>query len=253
MISASISTLLRDLASCFVLLTRLPMPKLPDAAFARGAQAVWGYGIVGAVLGMGATLLAVLSLAAGLPEVIVAGLVLGVFMLTTGAMHEDGLADTADGFWGGQTAEKRLSIMKDSHIGSFGTLALIVVTGIRWAAVSALLGTAPAALIACAALSRACMPVVMHVLPPARKEGLAQGVGRPSLATALLTLGLSVVLAFAAIGGETLPALAACLTATSLVIWMAKRKIHGQTGDVLGSTQQICEAAALCTLVALTS
>lgn len=240
-----------DLPVSFLLLTRWPMPRLPDAAFAQSARAVWAYPLVGAALGVMAYGIAMTATAAGVPATLTAGLVLAALMLSTGAMHEDGLADTVDGFWGGQTAETRLAIMKDSQIGSYGTLALLITVGLRWSALSVILVLAPLAAIACFALSRAAMPVVMCGLPPAREDGLARSVGRPSFAPTAWSAGLAVLIALAVLGAAAIGPVLAVIFMTACVAALASRKIAGQTGDVLGSTQQLSETAALviCTVV----
>jgi len=224
-----------------LLLSRVPLPRVPEGAFAQGGRAVWAYPLVG--LGLGAV--AALIGALGPTPWIGAGLALAAMAVMTGALHEDGLADTADGLWGGHSRERRLEIMKDSRIGAYGVLALILVTGLRWAALAA---AGLPALIASAALSRGVMPVLMAALPHARTDGLARSVGRPDGATAGLaaSLGLGVMLVI--VGWAALPAaLLAALVAGALA-WAAQRKIGGQTGDILGAAQQLSEVAVLIVL-----
>ncbi|MFT7596440.1 MAG: adenosylcobinamide-GDP ribazoletransferase, partial [Paracoccaceae bacterium] len=132
-----------DVAVAFVLLTRLPLPTLPDHAFARQAHAAWAFPLVGLVVALLAGGMGWAALRLGLPASIAAGLVLGAQIMLTGAMHEDGLADTADGLWGGFNADRRLEIMKDSAIGTYGVLALILSLGLRWAALTLLLPISP--------------------------------------------------------------------------------------------------------------
>lgn len=240
-----------DIPLAFCLLTRLPMPTLPKDAFHAGARAVWAYGLVGAVLGAGAGIAGLLGLLLGLPADIAAGVVVACLALSTGAMHEDGLSDMFDGFWGGTTVERRLEIMRDSQIGTYGTLALLVVTGLRWMAYAALLPLGIGAVLAGAALSRAVMPIVMRALPHARADGLSRSVGRPERAPVLVGVLATTLLVFALLGPLAVAGLAAALLAALAVLALAKRKIGGQTGDVIGATQQIAELSVLCTLVAL--
>ena len=108
-------------------------------------------------------------------------------MITTGAMHEDGLADTVDGLWGGWTRDRRLEIMKDSHIGTYGVLALIVSAGLRWSVLAGLLTLGAGPVVAIAVLSRASMPALMAALPNARGDGLAHKVGAPPPAVLALS------------------------------------------------------------------
>lgn len=236
---------IRQLWLAAVLLTRLPLPHLPKDAFAHGARAVWAYPVVGVGIGGAGMLAGQLALGLGLPAFGAAALALGAMMVLTGAMHEDGLADVADGFWGGFTPARRLEIMRDSQIGSYGVLALLVVFALRLSAGAALLISAPVALIAAAVLSRGMMPVLMHTLPHARGDGLSHSVGRPARAGAVSALGLAAILAVLCLGTPALPALVLAVAVCAGMGLLARSKIGGQTGDVLGATQQLSEAAIL--------
>ena len=240
---------LADLAEAIALLTRLPV-RLPDQT--RGAGAAWAYPLAGLAVGLLAAGVAWLAAALGLPPAITAGLALATGTIVTGALHEDGLADSADGLWGGWTPEHRLKIMKDSHIGSFGVLALVGAAGLRWAALTAIVaqGSPAAALIAAAIVSRAPMVALMHALPNARGSGLSDRVGRPDRPTALVAGAIALAAALLLTGTTTL-AIAITLTLTTVAIHqIARRKIGGQTGDILGATQQISEIAVLAVLAA---
>ncbi len=158
-----------DLWTAAALLTRLP---LPDHA-PRGAASAWAWPLVGAVLGGLAAAAAWLGLWLGLTPGVVAVLVLALGALLTGGLHEDGLSDTADGLFGGWTPERRLEIMKDSRVGSYGVLALVLVTLARWSALATLLaGGSLWALVAVGAVSRAPMALIMAALPNARGAGI---------------------------------------------------------------------------------
>ncbi|UWQ61548.1 adenosylcobinamide-GDP ribazoletransferase [Leisingera caerulea] len=241
-----------DVALALVLLTRLPLPHLPAATFQRQAKAVWAFPLAGLAVALPAALLAALALAAGLPAAAAAGLALAVQVILTGAMHEDGLADTADGLWGGFDRARRLEIMKDSRIGAYGVIALILGFGLRWSAVAALLQVAgPWPLVALAMMSRAVMPALMAALPNARTAGLSQTVGRPRALPCLLAAFLAVLLSLPLIGAAALgTALAMGVAALGLGA-LARVKIGGQTGDILGASQQVAEIAGLLTLLAL--
>ena len=137
-------------------------------------------------------------------------------VILTGAMHEDGLADSADGLFGGWTVERRLEIMKDSRIGTYGMLALLLSGLARWAALTALIAAGPIwpVLIAAGALSRAPMAVMMALMPNARQGGLSASTGRPPLPRAALGCGIALAIALPLGSGwplllaATLPALA---------------------------------------------
>ena len=234
-----------DIAGGLRLLTRLPMWASDVIA---GPGAAWAWPLAGAVIGGLAALVGVVALPLGAG--LAAALVLGAQAMMTGAMHEDGLADTADGLWGGWDRTRRLEIMKDSHIGTYGVMALIVTSLIRWSAISALLAAGGwFALVAVAALSRVPMAVMMASLPNARGAGLSQSVGRvPRGAAALAGL---IGAAFAlGLGMAGLGAIVATGLVSLALALVAKAKIGGQTGDILGASQQLSEAAALAVVAA---
>ena len=190
----------------------------------------------------------------GLPPWIAALLALGVTVWLTGALHEDGLADAADGFGGGRDRERKLAIMRDSRIGSYGVLALILSLGLRAAALAALAEPAAvmAALIAVHAAARAPLPLAMAAAPLARGSGLAAATGRPGLLPALIALALGLAVAMLALGPAAGAAswLVASVAAV-IVLALARAQIGGYTGDVLGAIEQAGEIAALLCLVAL--
>ncbi|MCG7624575.1 adenosylcobinamide-GDP ribazoletransferase [Epibacterium sp. Ofav1-8] len=240
-----------DAVLALVLLTRLPLPHLPKDSFARQSRAVWAFPLAGLVVGGLATVIAMAALAVW-PPAVAAGLALVVQILVTGAMHEDGLADSADGLWGGFDRSRRLEIMKDSQIGTYGVLALVLSLGLRWLTLSALLAAgmiwAPVAL---AVLSRATMPVLMTSLPNARGSGLSQSVGRPTWGAVLLGGALALLLGLLSLGAPMLLAALVLIPVVAGLRALARAKIGGQTGDILGATQQISEIAAGLSLLAL--
>lgn len=242
--------IIRDIALALVLLTRLPLPPLPKLWFQHQAQAAWAFPLAGLAVTIPACIVALFALWIGLPETIAAGLLLAVQIVLTGAMHEDGLADTADGFWGGFTPERRLEIMKDSQIGTYGVLSLVVSIGLRWLALTTVLTTVGVwPVLALAVLSRAVMPVLMFSLPNARNSGLSQSVGRPSAALMFIGLVLALFISVAIIGSSTV-AIAAAMGLTTLgIALIARAKIGGQTGDVLGTGQNIAELTGLLVLL----
>lgn len=246
---------LGDIAVAVSLLTRLPL-RLPDAAYARGARAAWAYPLVGVVLGGLATLIGLALLPVG--SGIAALGVLATTVILSGAMHEDGLADCADGFWGGWEKARRLEIMKDSQIGTYGVIALILSFAARWWALDQIFALDPAArspilgaLVATGVLSRAGMPVLMAWLPNARHTGLSQSVGRPNWVTATMAVLLAVAIGTAVLGQDALIGAAVLSGVVAAAGLIARAKIGGQTGDVLGASQQLGEIALLVTLAAL--
>jgi adenosylcobinamide-GDP ribazoletransferase len=244
--------LLRDLKVALLFLTRLPIQIDGRVTMRDLAGAVYAFPLVGAVVGLFGGLAFTGASLAGLPPLPCAILALTAMILVTGALHEDGLADTADGLGAGPDREKALAIMADSRIGSFGTIALVL------ALLSRLIALAPlweprqvmAVLIAAAMASRALMPVVMLLQPSARAGGLAAAAGTPDPVRVMI--GAFVAIG-AAVGLLPLPtAIIGLAVAGSvgllLAAWLGRR-LGGCTGDTLGAVQQVAEIAFLFAIV----
>lgn len=242
-----------DIPAAIGLLTRLPVRLDTDAAVARGARSAWAWPIVGLIPTALGALAGFAALGLGLPALWAAAAMLALQVTITGAMHEDGLADTADGLWGGTTRARRLEIMKDSRIGAYGVIALALSLGLRAASLAVILPAEGAfwALLAVGVVSRAPMVALMALLPNARTSGLSQSVGRVPRQTLLLALACAVLVPLiltpyaliALFFWTVLPII--CLAA------IARQKIGGQTGDILGASQQVAEIAALAVFAAL--
>ncbi len=244
---------LADIGRAFGLLTRIPVPVDGDKAMARGARAAWAWPLVGLALGLAAGLIGAAAHAIWASPFLAAAMTMATLSLLSGAMHEDGLADCADGFFGAHDKARRLEIMKDSRIGAYGVLALILTSLLRLAVLALLFqeGCALAAITTAAILSRAAMVPPMHALPQARTDGLSQSVGRPPRETMLAALGLATIGARVLTGSSANAAIAIANLAAVGCAAIAKSKIGGQTGDVLGAAQQIVELTTLLTLAAL--
>lgn len=241
-----------DLRSAALLLTRLPVGGRPDAAIDM-SRAVWAYPVVGMLIGAGGGAAFVAALGLGLPARVAAILAVAAAALATGGLHEDGLADMADGMGGGATPARKLEIMRDSRLGTYGALALIVVVLARVELVAVLAGDPGAAVLALAAigaLSRGTMIALAAALPPARTDGLGRGAGAPRPGFAVLGLVLSI-LPVAILAGVPagLGAVAAAALAAAAIGLPARRQLGGHTGDVLGAGQQLGEVAALAAVV----
>lgn len=241
---------LSDIPAALSLLSRWPL-RASNAALSRGAQTAWCWPLVGLALAGLAALLAIISQAIGIKPEIAALLALALMILQTGALHEDGLADVADGFWGGTTAARRLEIMKDSATGSYGTIALILSLGLRGAALVALADHLAIALFVSAALSRAAMPAMMRALPNARQTGLSAQTGRPAPAVLFTALMLAALFTVLLTGWAALWLLPVAALVTLACCALARAKIGGQTGDTIGATQQVIEITSLIALTAL--
>lgn len=238
-----------DILAALTLLTRLPLPAAP-VSIHRGAPTAWAYPIAGLVVGLVAAATAALGMALGLPIAAVAVLAVVALTVTTGALHDDGLADSADGLWGGNSPERRLEIMRDSRIGTYGVMALILSALLRVAALSAILAaeTHWTALPAAAALSRAAMVAPMALLPPARADGLSHATGRPGRHTLILAIATAGLVTLLLTGASLLPLLMVTALVTLAAVALMRQKLNGQTGDTLGATQSLTETAALLTL-----
>lgn len=254
-----------DLSVAAALLTRAPVAVDPGLAATRAANAVWAYPIVGAALGAATGLVLTALTALGVPAFIAAAVALAFAAIATGALHEDGLADCADGIGGGWSPERRLDIMKDSRIGAYGALALIFASLARWGAVAAIAGwsgeAAVAALALAGAVSRAPLGAIMRWTPNARaalgeaEAGLSASVGQPPAMSAILALalgGVATPLAAIALGlsPQVWAAVFLAFAAAVAMTRIARRMLGGQTGDVLGAAQVLAEIAALTALAA---
>lgn len=231
-----------------MLLTRVPMgtlrdpvPSLPDSR--------WAFPVVGIIIGALVGTVFSGATAIGLTPVISALLALGVGVMLTGGLHEDGLADLADGFGGGQTRARKLEIMRDSRIGSYGVLALIIVLGLKALAMAEAQGIW--VFIAIGAGSRACMLAVLELVPPAREDGMGQSAAQPGGWRFNVGLGLAC-LALIPLGAAGLWVALAMIGPAVALALISKRQIGGQTGDVLGATQSVADCGGwLCASVVL--
>jgi adenosylcobinamide-GDP ribazoletransferase len=246
---------LSDLASAAGLLTRLPLGRKGprQASEAGGSHPARCYPLVG--LGVGALAAAAFALATwlALPPFAAALVALNVAILVTGALHEDGLADVADGFGGGADRARKLAIMRDSRIGTYGVLALVLVLTARGGSLAALAEpwAVGAALIAAHSVSRAGLAALMFALPPARSDGLAAATGRPGGGDTVTALVLGAIAAGLVLEpAVALVAIAACAVLQAGLGLQARRQIGGATGDVLGAAQQLGEAAVLLVICA---
>lgn len=245
-------------AICLRFWSRLPVPALPGEVESHAApdfrMVPRALPFAALVIALPAALVTLGAGLAGLSGLVVAALALTTLALTTGAFHEDGLADSADGLFGGYTSERRLDIMKDSRIGSYGALALGLSLMLRAGLIAMILDrsgawAATAAVLAAAPWSRAEALFLLATQPPARSTGAAAAVGQPTVLTARIALALSLVLATGIALAVQLPVSGLLLgfalahAAAAVLSRLARRLIGGQTGDILGAAQQLAEIA----------
>jgi adenosylcobinamide-GDP ribazoletransferase len=239
-----------------IFLTRLPIPHGPPVERGELARALWTAPVFGAVVGaIGAGVYA-LAYALNLPPLAAATLAIVATAGVTGALHEDGLADVADGFGGGATRERKLEIMRDSRIGTFGVLALLLSVLLRVGALAGLEqpGMVAAALIAAGSAARAGLPAFMAIVPPARPDGMSAHAGTPPNESAMVAAALGALALVLALGlGPGLIALICFAGAGAILARLCIRQIGGQTGDVLGALEQTGEVAILLVAVAALS
>lgn len=248
--------LAEDLLCALAFLTRIPIPTNSRAHARPLAGASWAFPAIGLLVGLLAGAVLALALALGVPALAAALLALAASAMLTGALHEDGLADCFDGLWGGRTPERRIEIMRDSRIGGYGALALVIATGVKAACLAALAEGAGGeaawlALIAAHAAGRGVLPPVMHLLPRASATGLGALAGRPGADRAVAAGGIGALALPLLLGPGVGPAalLVAALAAAKLAL-VARWKLGGYNGDVLGGVEQAVEIAVLLTAAA---
>lgn len=247
----SLATLARlglELRIAVSLCTRLPVAPATTLAEGDIARAGWAFPVAGALIGLIAGAVYWLAARLHIPPPAASVLALVCTVLLTGAMHEDGLADTADGFGGGRTREKKLEIMRDSRIGSYGACALGLSLLLRWSAIAALEDprSVVIALVVAHCGARAILPAFMGLVAPARLDGLSSGAGQPPPASTAVALGLGIIALAIGFGlGAMLKGVVVLLTIGLLLARLARRQIGGQTGDVIGALEQAAEAALL--------
>lgn len=233
---------LDELRVAGMLFTRLPMGRV-ERVVPMGDTG-WAWPVIGLLTGLIAGLVAFAC--ADLPELVAGGFAVAAGLLVTGAMHEDGLADCADGFGGGSDRVRKLEIMRDSRLGTYGAAALCLALVTKLALIGALGEDALWALIATGAASRGFLPALQGMLPQAREIGLgAQAAGTGG--SGALIAGVIGTVALLVVTGSV-AALALLIAAQAAVAWIAKRQIGGVTGDVLGAAQVLGELAALIVL-----
>ncbi len=272
-----IQKLFVDTRSSILFLSRLPVsysaqPNLPDFSYSARCFAV-----AGLVIAIPAALILWITFNTGLPAPVVAILAVATMIIVTGALHEDGLADTVDGFWGGHSKQHKLEIMRDSSIGTYGTLGLILTILLRVVLYTHLIenlgsgGDAAAiVLIASASLSRAAILQPWARLPPARSDSddvedesssdgrkqvssLSARYGMPTSNTmiwgTLLALPAVFLLIWTCGSFSTLSGLVGLQLGVLIMIRLSKVHIEGHSGDTLGATQQLSELGLLLGLV----
>ena len=229
-------------------LTRLPMPGWVGWAEDRMIRASRYFAAVGALIGLAGGLVWWLAGQVA-PGAVAAGLALAAMVLLTGALHEDGLADCADGLGGGRTGDQALEIMRDSRVGSYGALALVFSVGLRWAALAALApGWGVLALVLAGGIGRAMMVPATALASYARREGLGRSVaGGAGAVEVAAALGTALVLGVIGGWAGVLALVLAMAVSGGFLLYMVRR-VGGYTGDGLGAMAQLGEIAVMVVL-----
>lgn len=244
---------LRGAVAALAFLTRLPLARRFDAGAGDVARGAWAFPLAGAGIGAAVGVVAIasedlLTPMAGAAMAVLAG------VLLTGALHLDGLADSADGL-GGPTRETALRAMRDHAVGVYGATAIALDLLLRTALLAALLEHGPsvvlAASLAAGAISRAavlCLPLALPYAQPAAGAGAALS-GRGGVARAAIALAIAAAASLAVAGIDAFICLGVALAAAVLVGGCARRRLGGITGDVLGAVVEVVEIACLMALV----
>jgi adenosylcobinamide-GDP ribazoletransferase len=233
-----------ELIVAFQFLTRIPTPAIPFEADAL-SRSVKFFPAVGLVVGSGAVLLQK-GLMLHLSRPLAASIVLIYLVLITGGLHEDGLADTADGFGGGWKKERILTILRDSRIGSYGAIALVLSLLARCLLLSSLpMEHFAGYVISAHVLCRWTSLPLSYFLPPAREqEGQGARIARmTSLYSLVFGSVVSVAVVILILHWSAIAPLLVTLLAVTLSGWFYRRKIGGVTGDCFGATNQLAEVA----------
>lgn len=226
---------MKPFVEAFTLLTIIPLPFGSGSSSPPSRFAPLFFPLVGLIIGLGAAALFAL-IDEFLPRNLTAALVVVFTVGITGALHVDGLADFADGVFGGQTPESRLSIMKKPDIGTFGVAAVVLALGVNWMALSSLtLGSVWIFLPIIGIVSRTAPLVIMSITKYVSANGLGSqyvGIPKPALIVVIL---LSLVISAAVGGGPTLSIAVGGIVAALVVGLLAKKRLGGANGDVYGA------------------
>jgi len=243
-----IERIVADIRTAMSLSTILPVGPAKSLDDGEVATASWALPVAGLVVGLAGAIVYAIARRIGLPTDPAALLALAATILLTGAFHEDGLADTADGFGGGKSRKQKLEIMRDSRIGTYGACALVISIVARWSALATIAEPASvaSALLVAHAVARAQLPVFMWLIPPARSDGLSAGAGQTPSQIALIAAALGFLcLAFGLGFGKAIMGLLLLSLVGFGWAWLATKQVGGQTGDILGALEQIGEIAIL--------
>ena len=241
---------LEELGLAVGLLTRFPLPVFTSSGATTIASALWAYPIAGALVGAAAGVVFWLATIAGFSALACVLLAMGAALLAAGGFHEDGLSDFWDGIGGGTSREAKLIIMRDSRIGAYGVMALMLTLALQATFLVSLqhyagTGTVIAALIAAESAARGAIAVPLFFLLPARRDGLGATMTGLTGGQLSITALLASVVALACLGAGGIALLGGAVLGAAFVTLLAWRFLGGFTGDVLGAAAATGRMAAL--------
>ena len=236
------------------LLTRFPLPAFQASGAATLASSLWAYPVAGALVGSACGIVFWLATEAGFNAVASALVAMGVAVLASGGFHEDGLSDFWDGMGGGTAREDKLAIMRDSRIGTYGVLALLLTLSLQAAFLVSLqhyagTGKVVAVLIACESAARGAIAVPLFFLLPARRDGLGATIKSLTGAQVGAMAAVSIAIGLICLGSNSIALFGGALLGAGAITAVAWRFIGGFTGDVLGAAAATARMAALGWLV----
>ncbi len=234
--------------------TRIPVPKNTPFSKERLNKANRYFAVVGLIVG-GISGLVFYGASFFFTQTIAAGLAIAASVLLTGAFHEDGFADVCDGFGGGWDTEKKLDIMKDSRLGTYGATGLFLMLGLKWMALSQI-AYPVAALIVMHVVSRATAASMIFSYPYVRLDQTSKVkplANEQSRVDLLLLIVTAVFVILSLLPAYTAPLIIAALVCRQLCgIWFT-RQIGGYTGDCLGAAQQVTELVGYFVIIAISN
>jgi len=252
-VSTGLAGWMDDLLFAIIFLTRVPVPAGAAAKSQPLATAMRVFPLAGAMIGAVGGLVFVLASLLGAPNLLCGFLALAALVILTGGLHEDGFADIADGFGGGYERQRKMDIMRDSRVGTYGGAALMLSIAIRAVAAGSMEPLdALAAMIASAALGRGLIPISMTLYLSARSDGVGASSGYPTESSTWTSILLALLIALLALGpGEGFLCFIVGVVGVCGLAAFAKRQIGGYTGDVLGAGAQLVDILVLVTVCML--
>ena len=243
-----------DLQICLTFLTRIPIPGGLVISNPSVAQASRFFPIIGSLIGLVGIIVATIADILGLPFEVCILIALLSMILITGALHEDGLARTADAISRRvENKEQRLEIFRDSHVGVVGILALIFAVAVKWAALETFsLGWALVGLFLMAVISRGALPIFMRYLAPSAEGDQSKWLEQPEFDRSTVSAILALLVSFFAVGFWITIAIIVVLTiVTGLASWLVTSLFGGKTIHALGALQQLSEICIILTIAVL--